>query len=388
VPRAHCLECGDHVVIDPTGHCPEGHEVGTQGARIEGSLGSSIPHPDEPEPWVARVEVDPEVSPPPSAMPARQIRPPAAPPAPDPTVVSPAAATARTEDLLRELHSLGDFDAPAASIPTVRPTTAAATTTSASPSIPGAAAPPPAARPTANGDRPPGHEGPPTPTVSAAESRTAFDELTALEAAVHALSGSNGTGSNGTGSGRNGSNGHTADGSSDLANALGLGRGGPSTNGHVLDGHSSDLHARNGHAPDLPVSDVHTEQTDRHVEDLDDLFRSDLGEAAAAAPPAPPVAPSSPPIAPPVARPAPSVADDTRAPERWSVLADVAELAEHRPAPPTFEPTVPIPEVAPEVAPTPPAQPPMESGIDLGNFTARGKSVGSGSKGRRRLFGR
>jgi hypothetical protein len=70
------------------------------------------------------------------------------------------------------------------------------------------------------------------------------------------------------------------------------------------------------------------------------------------------------------------------------VLADVAELAEHRPTTPTAEPTAPIPEVTPELAPTSPAQPPMETGIDLGNFTARGKSVGSGSKGRRRLFGR
>lgn len=56
--RAHCIECGFEAVIDPSGSCPDGHRVGTPGERIAGAIASGVHHPDEPEPWVARVVLD------------------------------------------------------------------------------------------------------------------------------------------------------------------------------------------------------------------------------------------------------------------------------------------------------------------------------------------
>jgi hypothetical protein len=76
--------------------------------------------------------------------------------------------------------------------------------------------------------------------------------------------------------------------------------------------------------------------------------------------------------------------DDAGGPERWTVLADVAEFTDHRPAPapPPIEaaapePTPPTPAAARPPEPTPPVEPtpPPADGIDLGNFTARGKRV-------------
>jgi hypothetical protein len=339
VSRAHCLDCGDHVVIDPTGRCPSGHEVGVPGARIEGALGSGTPHPDEPEPWVARVELDVEPSPPPAATPAREIRPPAAPPAPPAAAVVPSSVTptqpARSDDLLRELHSLGDLDGHSTP-PTASPFHLEREAAAAAP-------PPPAEPPTS----PPVWTAPATaPDVStapAADSRSAFEELTALEAAVHALTGANATP-------RPSSNGVD------------------DTNGH---------HNSNGHRVTAPsISDQ-----------LDDLFAAADAQATAS-PPAPPT-----PAPAPVATSNRPAALDVR--ERWSVLADVAELAESAPMPPA----APVPQVAPPSAVPPPAPslppaarapapaPAVDPGIDLGNFTASGKRVGEG-RGKRRLFGR
>jgi hypothetical protein len=211
VPRAHCLDCGDHVVIDPTGRCPSGHEVGIPGARIEGSLGSSTPHPGEPEPWVARVELDVELSPPPAATPAREIRPPAAPPAPQATSLptSPPAATptARPDDVLRELHSLGDLGAapPRADVPAPAASRAAAPPPPPAPAPPAPPASPPVWSAPAQHDDALARQA-----DTAAASRSAFEELSALEAAVHALTGANGTPRPSTNGfdGHHGSNGH------------------------------------------------------------------------------------------------------------------------------------------------------------------------------------
>jgi hypothetical protein len=405
VSRAHCLDCGDHVVIDPTGRCPAGHEVGVPGARIEGSLGSSTPHPDEPEPWVARVELDGELSPPPAATPAREIRPPAAPPPPQATTMSASpsasAPTARPDDVLRELHSLGDLDAAPA-----RPDAPAAAASRA-PAPPQPPTPSPPATPAS----PPVWSAPAQHVDASARqadgsaaSRSAFEELSALEAAVHALTGANGTPRPSTNGfdGRQSVNGH---------------RG----NGHLADGHSLEGHSANehrggrpgpadelqhaSHAPGLEQDHRSAEPAARTEAvsapdaprfpdevvptisaQLDDLFAA----ADARPQPTPPVSPA------PVASSARPVELD--APERWSVLADVAELAESAPMPPaTAAPPVATPPLAPPPAPAmPPAAaapapaapaPPADPGIDLGNFTASGKRVGEG-KGKRRLFGR
>lgn len=54
--RVHCLECDVPVVLDPRGICPEGHYVGAAGVRVEQVIGSQQRHPDEPEPWVYRID--------------------------------------------------------------------------------------------------------------------------------------------------------------------------------------------------------------------------------------------------------------------------------------------------------------------------------------------
>jgi hypothetical protein len=380
VSRAHCLDCGDHVVVDPAGRCPEGHHVGVAGARIEGALGSHTPHPDEPEPWVARVELE-EDDLPAAAVPAREIRPLSVPGSDLPTDGAVTPPAARADDLLRELHSLGELgdlaapsgasgarQRPDASTPTTRPPvptpTGSAPDLGSPPEVwtASAAAPPPASSPAPSG-------------------RPAFDELTALEAAVQAL---------------------TVD------------RDTAATNGHATNGHASttgrvdtdDLASSNGHAsPDGQASSngrassTGRAETSREAApsatppsgasgraiaaQLDELF----AEASAA---------GVPPGEPATTTPTPSDAATGAAPERWSVLADVAELAEHRPAPPVPPapsgeprpeaaiPTAPPAEAAP--AEPPPPAPAADAGIDLANFTARGKRVGS--KGKRRLFGR
>jgi hypothetical protein len=416
VPRAHCLDCGDHVVIDPTGRCPSGHEVGIPGARIEGSLGSSTPHPGEPEPWVARVELDVELSPPPAATPAREIRPPAAPPAPEattlPTSPSAPAPTARPDDVLRELHSLGDLGAapPRADVP--------------APAASRASAPPPTPAPPAPPASPPVWSAPAQhddalarQADTAAASRSAFEELSALEAAVHALTGANGTPRPSTNGfdGHHGSNGHDANGhvvnGHDVkgSSVNGHGVNGRSVNGHggghlgssgalqhvpgLEEDHRSAEPAARSEALEAPHAPRFPDEVAPSISDqLDDLFAA----ADARTEPSPSVPPA--PVAPPV-RPA-----ELDAPERWSVLADVAELAESAPMPPAASvPPVTTPPVAPPPAPpTPPAAgasapaapaapaappAPADPGIDLGNFTASGKRVGEG-KGKRRLFGR
>ena len=56
MPRVHCLECDGLVVVDPSGVCPEGHQLGPAGARVAEAMGHGTAHPDEPEPWIYRIE--------------------------------------------------------------------------------------------------------------------------------------------------------------------------------------------------------------------------------------------------------------------------------------------------------------------------------------------
>jgi len=156
VSRVQCLECGIAVVVDPTGLCPEGHLVGSAGVRVAGAMGSDVPHPDEPEPWVATVVLDEvDIGP---AKRERSIR---------PVQIAGAEAAeaehreaADHESMLRELHALGDIrDAtPPSAVPE--------TTTAPAP------------------EAPPVAHVPPPPQEQVVEG---FAELSALEAAFHAL---------------------------------------------------------------------------------------------------------------------------------------------------------------------------------------------------------
>ncbi len=125
--QVHCLECGSQVVVDPRGQCPDGHTVGTPGNRIEMAMGHETAHPDEPEPWVHRIEMAAVDGAAASGAtrsmlsvagrvaegstngsgPAREARPVRAPGLPaDGADDEPADA----ESLLRELHSLAALD--------------------------------------------------------------------------------------------------------------------------------------------------------------------------------------------------------------------------------------------------------------------------------------
>ncbi len=166
MPFAHCLECGTSAMIDPSGRCPEGHVVGAAGARVAAAIGSSTPHPDEPQPWVGVVEAEGGDAP----AEDRVARPKPVPgvPAPPAGTSSPAA-----DDLLRELHALGDLAA-ASDAPATPPTATPAPAPAAPAPAPAAPAPAPAA--------------PPTPTPpSAADEATDLDALANLAAAVRSL---------------------------------------------------------------------------------------------------------------------------------------------------------------------------------------------------------
>jgi hypothetical protein len=127
VSRVHCLECGRQVVVDPRGQCPDGHTVGTPGNRIAMAMGHESAHPDEPEPWVYRIEpseVDGDAAQAAGerslrvagtaaegstngAAPAREARPVRAPGLPQ---GGEDDEPADAESLLRELHSLAALD--------------------------------------------------------------------------------------------------------------------------------------------------------------------------------------------------------------------------------------------------------------------------------------
>jgi hypothetical protein len=145
VSRVLCHDCGIPVVVDPTGSCPDGHHVGAAGARVATAMGTSAPHPDEPEPWVHAVMLDGDAADTPSA--ARSIQPPSAPGAP--AAADPIDAPTDAEALLRELHSLAEGGGP-----TAGPGSRSTTTPSPLPARPAAPphhplAPPAAAAPPA-----------------------------------------------------------------------------------------------------------------------------------------------------------------------------------------------------------------------------------------------
>lgn len=167
--RVHCLDCRMPVVVDPQGRCPEGHEVGEPGARIDQAMGSSLPYPDEPEPWVGTVVLDPADRPATagSADPAPRRPEPAW--RPDhgraPTPEHGDAPTPEHEALLVEFQALGDLG------------DEAATTAPASPEALGA--PPPMATPPA--PAPSGTQGRPPSVPTPEDLQDVLAELSALE---------------------------------------------------------------------------------------------------------------------------------------------------------------------------------------------------------------
>ena len=175
MPRTHCVDCGTSVVVDPSGLCPEGHHVGAAGARIAAAFGDDRPHPDEPEPWTARVELDAEPDDE-APVPLRRARPVGVvedvPLTGDvgPSGAGPADSAAEAspplgDELLRELHSLSDLDGLMGGPGERSPEFGAA--------APAVAPPSPAAPSTAVGPTAPDPD--------------ALAELTALEAAVQSL---------------------------------------------------------------------------------------------------------------------------------------------------------------------------------------------------------
>lgn len=295
VSRVQCLECGIAVVVDPTGICPEGHLVGSAGVRVAGAMGSDVPHPDEPEPWVATVVLD-EVDIGPAAR-ERPIR---------PVQIAGAEAAeaehreaADHESMLRELHALGDIRE--ATRPSAVPETATA--------------PAPEAPPVAH--------VPPPPQEQVVEG---FAELSALEAAFHAL------------------------------------------------GYDEDA-MHGGQQPDTPGAKAHVETgSGDDLADVEGLFasptatdRTDGRTPAAPAPDRDQVAAHA--VAPPASVRTRPTAPDAATPDA------AAPPATAEPA----EPTTTDADDAPRA---------KVAGLDITNFTARGSKVGSGKGGRRRLFGR
>ncbi|MEX1178736.1 MAG: hypothetical protein WEB09_09770 [Nitriliruptor sp.] len=185
MPFVHCPDCGASAMIDPSGRCPEGHIVGVAGARVAAAIGRSTPHPDEPQPWVATVAEGPDapVEDAPVEDAPRTVQPPSIPtaatvePIADPgTATGPGvAAAAGAEDLLREIHELGDLelaaDTAAAATPGPGTTSSSATSVGPSPVAP--------VRQDATG-------GTPAPP-SSPEEATDLDALANLAAAVRTL---------------------------------------------------------------------------------------------------------------------------------------------------------------------------------------------------------
>lgn len=152
MPFVHCIDCGTPAMIDPSGRCPEGHTVGAAGARVAAVIGSNTPHPDEPQPWVGVVE--PEAGPAATGE-SRAARPPSVPGTGAQAPVPPPPP----EDLLRELHALGDLGA-------ASDAAAAASEVPSTPAPPSPPAPPSIDAPSAS----PSLDAPSAPTPTAASS--------------------------------------------------------------------------------------------------------------------------------------------------------------------------------------------------------------------------
>ena len=346
--RVQCLECGIAVVVDPTGVCPEGHLIGGTGVRVAGAMGTDTRHPDEPEPWVATVVLDEADAAP--VVRERTIRPLRLTGA-DETTDSANDEAADHESMLRELHALGDIH-----------DTAPAPSPSRSPRPDRDLSPDPAAAATAVDatGAPPVPHSPPPPQEQVAEG---FAELSALEAAFHALAydqdaprqGEQPTDPPPTSASPPPSDPTDAAPRDDLADLEDL----FATQG----AHRSEpTVARDPGAPD---QDQDQDQDQAHGP----------GRTETPAPP-----PNASPVAPPVGS-APTPAAAPAHPPAASTPA-AAHATPDVPPPSTATVEEPTPEHADE---TPRAN---QAGLDITNFTAHGGKVGAGRGGRRKRFGR
>lgn len=379
--RVHCVACGTSVVVDPQGVCPEGHHVGSRGARVEAAMGSATSHPDEPEPWVYMIEELVEVGAGTNghaASPPRQLRPLKR------STLSGATfddEPADADALLRELHSLAAFDEQVAA-PTPKADAPAPVEATPPPPPPTSAATPAATRP-ARLDR---------------DAMTdAFAELSALEAFAREQDGAR-PNRNGHGTPRNGTNGHGSRPGPGLPARTGNGATAPASN--------PDRAGVRETAQEAPATDP---------DELAALFSSELGTE-------PPVRETTPTptgdhepgsasdqldelfaaaVTPPTLHPR-----EHRGPHRTTtpVSDPVSDHDQPTPAGPAGD-EVPARSTqaaatsphAPEVAGTPDpsetpgatptaASPPSTAPMDLSSFTAKG---GAGRKnGRKRRFGR
>lgn len=377
--RVHCVACGTSVVVDPQGVCPEGHHVGSRGARVEAAMGSATSHPDEPEPWVYVIEELVEVGAGTNghaASPPRQLRP--------LKRATPSSASfddepADADALLRELHSLAAFD---------EQTPAPGTKAEAEVPAPvDATPPPPPTPPTAT----------PTATPPARLDRDAmtdaFAELSALEAFAREQDGARPS-RNGHGTPRNGTNGHSP--------RPAPGRPTGSGNGAAPAASNPDRADVNETAREAPPSDP---------DELAALFSSELGTEPPERERAPAATDGHEPasasdqldelfaaaVTPPTLHPRDHTGPQrTAAPTSGHDEPTAAEPADGD-GPARSTPAVATPPPAPEMAGTPDpyedsgatpaaASPPSSTPMDLSSFTAKG---GAGRKnGRKRRFGR
>jgi len=348
VSRVQCLECGIAVVVDPTGVCPEGHLVGGTGVRVAGAMGTDTQHPDEPEPWVATVVLDEADAAP--VVRERTIRPVRLAGA-DETTGSVNDEAADHESMLRELHALGDIHdlspgpTPARSLRPDRDLS-----------------PDPAAT-DAPGSAPVPHS-PPPPQEQVAEG---FAELSALEAAFHAL-------------------GYDED----------APRQGEQPTGPPPTSASPATSGPTGTAPRDDLADVEglfaAQGAHRSESTVARGPNAPGPDPAAAQAPGRTGTPASSPNASPAAPrgdSAPTPAAD-REPMPAHASAPPAASAASLPAAPLASPDVPPPPAATVEEPTPDHADAASRAnqVDITNFTAHGGKVGAGRGGRRRRFGR
>ncbi len=372
--RAHCVACGTSVVVDPQGTCPEGHHVGSRGARVETAMGSQTAYPDEPEPWVYMIEELVGASAGAGGggdAPPRELRPLRMRGLPDGGFDD---VPTDSDALLRELHSLAALDE---ATPPPAPARDEATPPAAAPQAPTPPAPPtqPAARP---------------PRLDRDAMTDAFAELSALDAfareqdgAQQAVSGS-GTRGNGarpgttrTGGETNGSRPGTA--RSEPASTEPATGDGPQHDPEELAALFSTELSSAPPPPPAPPSGSDTAPTDDRAAalaasagQLDELF-----DAAVSAP-----------TLRPRGRAGATEADDTQVsgdePVEAADRQTAAEAAGEAPAPATGSERPATDGGAGAAAPAAPAPPPPP--LDLSTFTAKG---GTGRKGgRKRRFGR
>lgn len=193
---AYCIACASDMVVDPTGRCANGHEVGRDGNRVAAALASNVPHPDEPEPWVGQVVLDDSELPAPEPVTPRPVAPPSV-----PGITPSADAAARAQDdAMSELSALSDLAALLDQTPAAMPAAQPLPTPSPGPvpssTVPASTPPPPAPSSAPSpGPAPAPHAAPAAPAPVAQDAagwgtgsgRSALDELADLEAAMQQL---------------------------------------------------------------------------------------------------------------------------------------------------------------------------------------------------------